>query len=545
MDLDLGRILDSMPGMVLSATPEGEIGFVNREWSDFAGLGGSVSDGPAWQAIIGPNELPDLVKQWKLIIASGEPGLMKTRLRRFDGQDRPCKFRCSPMRDDQGEVLRGYVIASEAADQETDQRTERQILDGIPAGIGVLTSTGELKAVNDHVVSYFGKSEEELTRCVSAEIVHPEDLQHVLDTVERAVTNGEAYDVELRFLGADGNYRWFQVRGKPLRDGRGSVFQWYVLHLDIDERKRAEEALRTSETNLRDNLNALPTTAWSTWPDGYVDFLNARWLDYSGSTAEQAGGFGWGDVIHPDDAGRLFNYWQTCLATGKSVDIEARMRRYDGEYRWFLFRADPLRDENGTIIKWFGIETRLLRHDGVYRWFQIRGLPLQDDSGTGVRWYSLLTDIDDRKGAEEELRRSEAFLADAQRVSKTGSFAWRVGSTKVTWSDETYRIFGFDPAEPVTLDLIRSRLHPDNVVTFEKVVDAAQREGSDFDHETRMVMPDQSIKFVRVVAHNERNKDGELELRGAVRDVTASRLAEEALSKARSDLARVARVTRR
>src|SRR5215510_14860410 len=157
---------------------------------------------------------------------------------------------------------------------------------------------------------------------------------------------------------------------------------------DIEERKRAEEALRSSEANLAAIVNTIPTAAWTTLPDGYCDFLNRVWLDYADMTAEQAQGWGWADAIHPDDRPRLVKEWQSCLASGTSVDTEARIRRFDGSYRWFLIRGNPLRDEGGNILKWYG----------------------------------TCIDIDDRKQAEAQLERAYAQLTEAQRLSQTGSF---------------------------------------------------------------------------------------------------------------------------
>jgi PAS domain S-box-containing protein len=116
--------------------------------------------------------------------------------------------------------------------------------------------------------------------------------------------------------------------------------------------------------------------AWSTQADGFCDFTNRHWLDFTGLSEEEGRGWGWGKAIHPDDLNELVKYWQSRLADGAPVDTEARMRRFDGEYRWFLFRANPLRDESGNI----------------------------------VRWYGTNTDIDDRKRAEDALRASENDL---------------------------------------------------------------------------------------------------------------------------------------
>jgi C4-dicarboxylate-specific signal transduction histidine kinase len=154
-----------------------------------------------------------------------------------------------------------------------------------------------------------------------------------------------------------------------------------------------------------------------------------------------------------------------------------------------------------------------------------------------------LRDITERKQSEKELRRSEAFLAEAQRLSATGSFSWRVATEEIMWSEELYRIFAFDQDVSVTLELIRSRIHPEDIPKWSGVVDGARDAGGDLEHEYRLLMPDRSVKYVSLVAHGTRDKDGRLEYIGAVQDVTERRLSEEALGKVRSELAHVARVS--
>src|SRR5580700_4216221 len=157
-----------------------------------------------------------------------------------------------------------------------------------------------------------------------------------------------------------------------------------------------------SEGQLWEMVDTIPALVWSARTDGSAEFFNRRWLDYSGLSAEQAQDWGWTAAVHPDDLNRLVEYWHSILRSGQPGEIEARLRRFDGQYRWFLFRASPLRDEPGKIVKWYG---------------------------TNV-------DIEDRKRADEELRRSEAFLAEGQRLSRTGTFAWRPDTMKFIWSEE-------------------------------------------------------------------------------------------------------------
>ncbi len=255
------------------------------------------------------------------------------------------------------------------------------------------------RASIDRPSNISGRTLEELKSWQTSDVVHPDDLQHTIDAQRRAHETGGAYNVESRHRRADGVFRWFNVRGFPLRDTQGRILRWFHLQIDVDDRKRAEEALRASERDLNRIINTIPTAAWSTRPDGYCDFLNQRWLAYSGLSADQAQGWGWSVAVHPDDMNGLMEYWRSCLASGTPLDAEARMRRFDGIFRWFLFRANPLRNESGAIVKWYG---------------------------TNI-------DIDDRKGADQALRRSEAFLAEGQRLSLTGTFSWRVDTDEIPY----------------------------------------------------------------------------------------------------------------
>ena len=253
-----------------------------------------------------------------------------------------------------------------------NELNSRLILHSIPGLVCTMSPVGEVDRFNPQIMEYFGKTPEELKGWAMTDAVHPDDLPRVVGAFTHSITTGTPYDIEHRCRRADGVYRWFQVRALPVRDTADRLTGWYVLLTDIDDRRRAEDAIRASEHDLSSIINTIPMLAWSTRPDGFCDFLNQRWLNFTGLSAEQACGWGWGAVIHPDDKKGLLDSWQMALVTGQLADVEVRMRRFDGEYRWFLFRASPLRDESGNIVKWYGTNT----------------------------------DIDDRRRAEEELRRS-------------------------------------------------------------------------------------------------------------------------------------------
>ena len=196
------------------------------------------------------------------------------------------------------------------------------------------------------------------------------------------------------------------------------------------ELQRQNERLQRSERELREVIETIPSMAWSAAPDGAAEFFNGRWLAYAGLTADQAQGWGWTIAVHPDDLSVLVDYWQTIMASGRSGEIEARLRRFDGVYRWFLFRATPSLDDNGRVVKWYGTNT----------------------------------DIEERKRAEQALRRSEAYLAEAQRLTHTGSCAID-GTSRETlyWSEEMFRLFGFDPQQGLPMwDQWLQRIHPED-----------------------------------------------------------------------------------
>ena len=186
------------------------------------------------------------------------------------------------------------------------------------------------------------------------------------------------------------------------------------------------------------------------------------------------------------------------------------------------------------------IEMTAMRADGTEFPVELTVTRIPLDEPPSFTGY--LRDITERKRAEEELRRSETFLAETRRLSSTGGFSKRIATREIKWSAEIYHMFELDPAEPLTLERILARVHPEDIDLFNEMLDQQDR-GVDYEHDCRLLMPDQSVKYLHVVAHATRDQDGEPEYFAAVQDVTQRRLAEEALAKARSDLAHVTRVT--
>jgi len=514
------------------------------------------------------------------------------------------------------------------------ERTSHLLVDSIPGLVAFLTPDGQLQFVNRHILEYTGRTLEELKQWGTGDTVHPEDLPHVIEVFTRSIGSGCPYEITQRLRRSDGVYRWFQNNGFPLRDSSDHVVRWCVLLTDIDERKRAEDASRASERNLKLLTDTIPALVWSARPDGSADFFNQHYLDFIGLSAEEARNSGWTTAVHPDDLNGLNAAWQNIMTSGAPGEAEARLRRHDGVYRWFLFRTNPLRDEKGRIAKWYGINTdiedrkraegalrkserqfrllvetipalvwcgtpegeldylnqraveylghtaeslaggrwlelvhadqrdatarrwlesattgssyddvyQLRRADGQYRWIHSVAEPFHDTDGRIAYWYGQIVDIDDRKRAETGLRLAYGHLAEAQRLSKTGSFITDLLADRRDWSEEAFRIFEFEPSTSVTLHAIRSLVHPEDLPVY----DAAHKraiEGVGFDMAFRIVTSAGNVKHLHAVGHVLEEIAGRPVFIGAIQDVTESKVAEEALSRARSEFARVARVT--
>jgi PAS domain S-box-containing protein len=678
------------------------------------------------------------------------------------------------------------------------------IVDSIPLPVAITSPTGEVEALNKPTLEYFGRTFEELKGWKSSDVVHPDDLQRTVATQIEALQTGSAYNVESRHRRADGTYRWFNVLGLPLRDSKGHILRWFILQVDIDDRKRAEEALRSVERNLNQIINTIPTHIYVLNTEGSVQYVNQAVMDYTGLSLEDVKQEDYRDrVIHPEDFKRVRAGRAASLRRGAPFNTEQRVRGNDGQYRWFLVRYKPLLDEPGRIVRWYvaafdiedrkraeallagekrllemvaggntltsildalcrlveetvsryicGIllldktgaslelamgpnlppgyneailtwpinldsgpcaratclkeqvivadvasdlqwdaygwrplalsyglracwstpilssgntvlgtfalysrepggptpqlqdvigqmthlaavaierqraveqlraeqelldlaqksaraiafdwyiqqeinvwspeqealyglppggfdgtyqswkkliyapdwptvvdaiehahetgnvsaEFRVMWPDGSLHWLSTNGRMFFDDAGEPLRMVGFTADVTRRKLVEEDLRRSEAFLAQAQQLSRTGSFSWRVGTDEITLSEELYRIYEFDPGMNITFETIRTRVHPEDLTLYEKMVEQARNGADDFEWQYRLLMPDQSIKYMHAVAQATRDPGGQLEYIAAVRDVTARRLSEEALDKTRSELARVARV---
>jgi PAS domain S-box-containing protein len=390
----------------------------------------------------------------------------------------------------------------------------RGSFDSLPGLMCTLTPDMRVDYINRPLLDYFGMTPEEIKGWKSNELVHPDDLEPLIAENRRAAETGEPYEYERRCRRRDGTFRWLQMRGRPIRNANGDIIRWYSLLFDIEDRKRAQEALLDSEQKLSRIVNSMPMLVWSTDSSGAAEFFNEKWVSFTGIDTEHARGEGWTDVLHPEDFLSTVERWKALvtLQLEETADWEVRLRRHDGEYRWFLVRANAFRDATGAIVSWFGTNT----------------------------------DIHDRKLAEDQLRRSETTLLEAQRIARMGSFARRargsdIRAHDIIWSEGLYRIFEVDRSTAINFKMMEERIYPDDVPMWWDKIVKAQMASSSFETEIRLLMPDGNVKYISISAYLTKDLEGNPEYIGTVQDITQRRMTEDTINQVRGDLAHATR----
>lgn len=510
MQADLGEVLNALPNIVFTVRADGHVDYVNDRWEEYTGLRWSMRNHWGWEDILEPSDLATLTAG---LHVSNErwAARCEIRLRGSDGKLRWFVIDCRRLQTAIGEIPKWFAIATDIEDQrkaaeallESESKLQL-IINSLPGLIIVLRQDGSVETVNDQSLRFFGYDFAEHQRWQTNDIIHPDDRARGVAKFAEAVAAGQSYEIIERLRRHDGVYRWFQLRGNPVPNDDGSSVRWYFLLSEIDDRVRAETALANSEREFRHMVNMVPGMIILATPDGTLDGSNQQLLDYFGIPLDEIQNWATNGITHPDDIQINVDTFTGSLKSGEPYDYESRYRR----------------------------------HDGVFRWFQVRGKPLRDGEGKIVRWYGLLTDIDDRKNVEEELRRSQAFLAAGQTVSSTGTFSWNVQTDDLRLSEEWLRIFELD-GERVTLERIRQRIHPDDLSFLAEKMNSVREVGGTLDYELRLLSREGNIKHIRVISQAIDHKDGHRESLGAIQDITQKRQVEEAADQLRAELARL------
>jgi len=551
-------VVDTIPTLAWSAGPDGSAEFFNQRWLDYTGLSAEQALGWGWAVAIHPNDLNDLVDYWRRVVVSGQPGEIEGRLRRSDGVYGWFLFRATPSLDENGRVVKWFGTNTDIEERKraeqvlavqntrlqlllqltkrvTSNLELREVLRSISANVrnvmhadaaGVaffdeVSNKSQIYAVDFPDAKGFVREEIVVTPGLAFKRAWLSSKPAIITTNDPEELGPEIHGLAVA-EGLNGHCLIPLVsRGRTVgvlivaRKLEGSFTREDIdflseasgqIAIAIENSLAYAEILELKE-RLAKVVDTIPTLAWSAGRDGSAEFFNQRWLDYTGLSAEQALGSGWQVAIYPEDLPRILETYREALHSGKPFEVEGRFRRFDGEFRCFLFRGSPLRDGSGKVSKWYGTNT----------------------------------DLEERKRAEDALRASEASLLEAQRLTHTQSWRHEVLSGKVTTSPEGLRMFGIGPEDDAsTADFYFSRMHPEDRHVVEQAYAAALLGKTDLEADYRIVLPDGTIENIRTMCHPILDERGDvLEFVGASIDLSEHHRARADLEKAFEEIKRL------
>ncbi|BCG94153.1 PAS domain-containing protein [Mesorhizobium sp. 131-2-1] len=505
----LQRMIDALPVRVWSATLTGQPLYFNKRYQDhFRAVIPNFDplQPPRIETLVQelthPEDAAEVQRTMQNCFATGNASSMRFRWREKDGDYRWAECRVAPRHDDDGEVAEWYGVSLDIDDEVRAQAALRErerelslLVDMVPVNIGRMAPDGEptffskrtLESIGvDNVAALDRKGMSRVAAMIGA-TVHPEDGPRMREVLGHALATGEPYTMKYRRRRADGVYRWMEGRAEPLRNQTGTIVQWYVAAMDIDDEVRAQEALRDRERELAQLVDMVPSMLWRLSSEGEPTFFNKRLMNFLGldiADADKPGMIRLSDVIetavHPDDAAGLTEALNHCFVTGERFFRKYRLRRADGAYRWVEGSAEPLRDESGRILEWYG----------------------------------LTHDVHDQLLVEEALRRSERQLqqlidtvpVQMWCVSPSGEPAY-INKTMVDYIGLKLEDFDAEGGLPSAIETI---VHPDDKAALLGALTHSFRTGEPFELKFRNRRWDGSYRWTEGHADPLRDESGRI-----------------------------------
>lgn len=551
------HVVDALPGLLWTALPDGQINFLNRRWCDYTGLDVEQGSGDGWHRVVHAADLPAVIERWRAIRTSGEPGEIEARLRRFDGVYRWFLCRISPLTEAAGGPVKWcalHVDIEERRREEEALRASEQrfrlIIDGLPTLVSISRADFQLERANLHYLEYFGRTAEELKALGPLHGCHPDDRPGIVAARRDALETGRPYEIEARRQRADGLYRWFHLRHFPLIDAHGRIALWCLLQTDIEDRKRAE-ALLAGERRLLEMVAAgrsMPSIldALCQLVEETVSgcFCSVVLVDPSGTRLAHGAAPSLPASFISSIVGLPVDLFSGPCAMAVCRNEQVVVADLASETRWNAYAWCSLALAHGLQACWSTpIPSAVGKVIGEFAIYYTEPRAPTPEHQAMINQITHIASIAIARAQNDAaLKRSETFLAETRRISSTGGFSKRGATDEITWSEEIYHMYEFDPAVPVTLELIYTRIHPEDLPSVLDLIER-QRNGGDYEHEYRLLMPDGSIKYLHVNGRASEDHAGQPEYITTIQDVTERRRSEEALAKARSELAHMARVT--
>src|SRR5262245_22967724 len=372
------RIIESMPTFAWSADRSGRFTYVSPNALAYLGTPqedlNPLPDGDefGWRQVVHPDDYERVAARWRHCLQTGDDYDAEQRLRRADGVYRWCRNFGRASRDSHGRITEWYGTTIDIDERKQAEAALRarerelsQLVDMVPSHLWRLAPDGEPIFFNKRMVDFLGRDVADADKpgmsrleMIIQTTIHPDDAAAFRKVLSNCLTTGENFALRYRLRRADGVYRWMSSRAEPMRDEGGRIIQWYGLAHDVDDQVHAEEALRRSERQLQQLIDAVPAIIWSTTPEGIPCYFNKRATDVTGVTLQDLiapDGSRALTAIHPDDRGAVDQALARSFATGASFVARYRQRRSKGPHRWVESHAEPLRDDAGNIVQWYGI----------------------------------------------------------------------------------------------------------------------------------------------------------------------------------------------
>jgi len=521
--LNIQLLVDSIPALIHTSRPDGYLDYFNKPWLEYLGVTLDKVAGWNWTTFIHPEDVEGIVAKWRASLATGELFEYETRVRRADGEYRWMIHRKVPLRDAGGNIVKWYgssldieerKIADERLRRNTDalQRSEFYLAEGQRLGhMGswAFDSKG-FDYWSPELFRMYGLDPAGKPPTVQEYLdsTHPEDRESMADLIDGILAKVSPFDATKRIVRPDGEVRYVRCVGVPFVDGQ-SLKKYVGSAIDVTEHELLTQDLRRREAYLAEAQRLSHTGSWA-W--------NTR-----------TGTLFWSEEIY-----RIYGYnheevsptWEQLLKRVHPEDrpqIELRAKMEATGREWINSHGD----------------FRIVLPDGTMKYLHSVAHPVRDGSGEIAEIIGTVVDVTEHTQLTQELRRREAYLTEAQRLSHTGSFGWKADTGELVWSDETYRIFGYDRSVKPTIDSVVQRVHPEDRADVKEVINRASVGAPEFEHAYRLLMPDGQVKHVRALAQAFRDASGELEFVGAVTDVSEQRHAEAVIRQQEAEFRRV------
>jgi PAS domain S-box-containing protein len=522
----LRDVVETIPAMTFTTLSDGSSTFVNKRWTEYTGLSIEKTSGAGWQRAIHPEDLVRHSEKWRLSVATGEPFEDEARFRRaVDGEYRWFLVRGVPLRDQHENILRWYGTLTDIEDRKRAEEALAVLSRDLQDSKAKLEEAQRITHVgywewdlltdrvnwSDETYRIYGLRPQELPMDLATvrEKIHPEDWQR---GIEEAL-GGARFNAECRLFRPTGEVRIAHFQGDVNRDASGRPYRMFGTIQDITDRKRAEEALQQSRFYLAEGQRLAHMGSWAFNPSGFFEYWSQELfkiyrLDPQKGvpTLEQ-----YLATVHPADRDFMAETIRRMHAERSGCDVKQRIVRPDGELRYIRCVGIPVIE--GEVLKGF--------------------------LGTAI-------DITEQELLTHELERRQAYLAEAQRLTHTGSWAINVRTDEHFWSEEIFRIYEFDPKLKPAWSLIRDRVHPDDRASLDqrKKMEFTQTGWTDSEADLRIVVADGRIKHLHTIAHPVMDASGQIiEIIGTTMDVTERKRVEDSLRRSESHLAEAQKLT--